>query len=185
MLATDLLVEWILCRWDVQIGVQKFRTTQKSKSYSDFGRSANVFLDKFWTGHKLKQTSRISRPYRFMEHYSVIDIAMYASLCPSVTVRGHLACKEQCMNIICDEKYLGNFWTPKHFGYFWTTFLVRIGLRIGHNLRNVRILLFYYRSPPGTPVQCSPRLLLRRIRQCIKRRAGISENTICQSRLIR
>ena len=39
-----------------------------------------------------------------------------------------------------NDKFLDNFWTAKHFGHFWTTFFVGIGLRIEHNLRNVRNL---------------------------------------------
>ena len=59
------------------------------------------------------------------------DIKMHVSLFPSVTVRDHLARREQFINIICNDKYLDNF---------WTTLLVSIGRQIEHNLRNARKL---------------------------------------------
>ena len=53
-----------------------------------------------------------------MDHNSVTDIAMCVSLCPSVTVRERLARRQQPINTICNDKYIGYFWTPKHFGHF-------------------------------------------------------------------
>ena len=34
-----------------------------------------------------------------------------------MSVREHLACKEQFLNVISNDKYLDNFWTPRHFGH--------------------------------------------------------------------
>ena len=53
-----------------------------------------------------------------MVQNSVSGIALCISLCTSVTVREHLACMKQCINIMSNDKYLDNFWTPKYFGYF-------------------------------------------------------------------
>ena len=68
------------------------------------------------------------------------DIALCISLCTSVVAREHLAFRKQFINIVSNDKCLDNFWTPKHFGHFWTTALVSIGLRIGQDSSNVRIL---------------------------------------------
>ena len=75
-----------------------------------------------------------------MEHNSVNDSVKYGSLCTSVTVREHGASREQFNNVMIKDKHLDNFWTPNILGIFWTTFLVIILLRIGQDLRNVRIL---------------------------------------------
>ena len=58
----------------------------------------------------------------------------------SISDSEHLAYREHFINIMFNERLSDSFWTPKHFGHFWTTFWVSFGLRIGHNLRNVRIL---------------------------------------------
>ena len=84
--------------------------------YQDQYFLANIFLDNF-----------LDRPlckagFTHFQHlwlYSVTDIAMYFSFCPSVIVREHLACREECINVLCNDKYLNNFWTTKHF---WTIF---------------------------------------------------------------
>ena len=123
-----------------------FGPPKMSKSDSDFGRSSHIFLENFWTGHQPQQISRIFQPHGLIEHNSVNDIALCVSLFTSVTVREHLACREQFINVMSNDKYLVNFWTSKHLDIFWTTFFVSIGLRIGQDLRNVRILHLYSRS---------------------------------------
>ena len=67
------------------------------------------------------------------------DIAICISLCTSVTASEHLTCREHFLHAMSIDKYLDNIWTPKHLVRFWT-FLVGIGLQIGQDLRNVRIL---------------------------------------------
>ena len=75
-----------------------------------------------------------------MDHNAVTDIAMCVSLCPSVTVKEHLSCSEQCMHlhILCHDKYQYNFRRQNILDIFWTTFLFSTGFRITHNSRHVR-----------------------------------------------
>ena len=68
------------------------------------------------------------------------DIALCVSVWTSVTVREHLAFREQLINVTSNDKDLDNFRTPRCFGHFLDNIFVRIGLRIGEDLRNVRIL---------------------------------------------
>ena len=68
------------------------------------------------------------------------DIALSVSVCTSVTVREDLACREQFINVTSNDEYLDNFGREKNLDIFWTTFLSSIGLRIGQDLRKVRIL---------------------------------------------
>ena len=43
-----------------------------------------------------------------MDHNLVADIAMCVSLCPSVTAREYLSCREQLINVVRDEEII---WT--------------------------------------------------------------------------
>ena len=119
---------------------RKFRASEKVQVQFGLQSLAFIFLDNFWTEHKLKQGSHISRPYSFMNHHSVTGIVTCISLCPSVTVRVHLTCRERFINIMFNEIFSNRFWTPKQLDIFRSAFWVSIRLRIGHNLKNVRIL---------------------------------------------
>ena len=88
----------------------------------------------------MKQSSHIFQ-HSYVNHNSVIDIVTCISLCPSVTVKEQLACRKHFINILFIENFFRTvFEHQNNLDIFWTTFWVIIGLRIEHNLRNVRIV---------------------------------------------
>ena len=58
----------------------------------------------------------------------------------SVTVRERLVCRKQFIDVMRDDKYLNNFGRQNILDIFWTTLLVSIGLLIGQDLTNIRVL---------------------------------------------
>ena len=87
------------------MGVQ----AKMSESDSDFGRSSDIFSDIFCTGHQLLKISRIFRPYGYMQHNSVNDIAR----CVSLYIHSDSQrCSEQSINVMSNHKYPDNFWAP-------------------------------------------------------------------------
>ena len=67
-----------------------------------------------------------------MNHNSVTDIAICTSLRTSVTVREHLACREQFINLFVMRNIWTIFGRQSILDNFWTAFFVSIGLGIGH-----------------------------------------------------
>ena len=89
-----------------------------SKSDLDFGRSSNIFLGQFLDRplaieNFMNFSTLWAYRVQFSEGYCIVRFS------PSISDREHLACREQFINVMSNDKYLVNFLDVKTF---WTFF---------------------------------------------------------------
>ena len=108
-----------VCSIEVYIGDRKFWISENVRIRSRLRSAIEYFLGQVLDRPLVKANfTHFSILWAYGAQFSE-RYCMCVSLCTSVTVREHLACREQVVNIMGNKKYLDNFWTPKHFGHFW------------------------------------------------------------------